>query len=95
MIKDFIKNTLKISQDFNEVDFGVYEYTLKDSNEYGKLFQIFENNTGLEQLTEESVVNSLTSILKYISTEYPFEFSLTADFDGDVYTLRAVETEND
>lgn len=68
-------------------DNNSYVVSLKDSNDYGRIFSKLEKSDDLDPLEDNQVVTEQGSSLMYESLSEPFLLNLIADFDGDVYQL--------
>ena len=90
MDKDF----LKVLERLKLVDRGVerpednsYVIDLQDSEEYAKIFTRLEKDDQLELQDSNQVVTEKGSSLMYSSDDEGLLVNLTADWEGDVYTL--------
>ena len=79
--------------DYSEED--SYIIPLLSSNEYGKIFSILDNTSGLEILQENQVVTEQGSSLLYESEDGKFLLNLIADFDNNIYQLICNDINNE
>ena len=67
-----------------------YVITLKDSEEFMKLFSQFESNKNLEQ-EDSGVIESDNTSIYYIDKENDMVINLSANFDSNEYKLILIQ----
>lgn len=68
-------------------DNNSYIVTIIDSDEFGKIFSLLENESDLETLEENQIVTITGSSLLYESKSQPYILNLLADFENEIYQL--------
>lgn len=86
-IKEFV-NSLKIDDTNGEYTEKMFTVVLKDSNEFAKMYSIFDN---LEDSVVDVHMTENHSICDF--TLEDFDATLEADLDKDYYTLTVREAE--
>lgn len=93
-ILDWLKSDISIVGDIENTN-GLVTITseLKDSDDYGRVYSLIENNPGLTIDSQASVIDHTTSSLLYNHGE-DYEVFLLADFDKDYYVM-SIQYEED
>lgn len=81
--QEFAKQ-LGITQEGNYVD-DVYVISLKDSNEYSKVYTILDKSELCDLDVEEISLDVQNSLLVYLADE--FDIKLQANFDTNTYSV--------
>lgn len=89
--EEFAKE-LGITQQGNYVD-GIYVISLKNSNEYSRVYTILDKSDKCDLDTEEISLDVQTSLLVYLADN--FDIKLQANFDTDVYSVSFEEVEDE
>lgn len=84
---DFTKQ-LGLSQE-GDIKNGKYVITLKDSNEYSKIYTLLDKSLLVDLVVDKIVLDADVTVIYYSSEN--FEVELKADFTNDVYTVSVYE----
>lgn len=90
MKADEFAKELGISKEGSYTDNG-YVITLKDSNEYSRMYTLLDRSDKCDLDTEEVNLGVTDSIMVYLADE--FDIKLQANFDTDRYTITFAEAE--
>ena len=64
---------------------NTYTVSLKDSNEYSRVYTILDKAKGLDLDNDESVLSESSTLLVYLADD--FDIKLMADLDKNIYTV--------
>lgn len=90
MKADEFAKELGITKEGSYTDNG-YVITLKDSNEYSRMYTLLDRSDKCDLDTEEVNLGVTDSIMVYLADE--FDIKLQANFDTDSYTITIAEAE--
>lgn len=70
---------------------GSYIVDIYDSDDFGRIYSLLDNNKDVEELADSSSINMHNANVTYIYDDY--QLALIADFDEDLYKLVITEYE--
>lgn len=91
MMKDVLKE-IGIMREGTMTKNGSYLIDIEDSDDFGRFYSILDKNSKVEEMEDNTINNIHTISLMYVYKDVLI--NLTADFDGDKYTLIAKDIEN-
>ena len=92
MIKDILKE-IGIVREGSLTKNGSYTIDIEDSDDFGRFYSILDKSSKVEEMEDNTINNVHTISLVYLYKD--ILINLTADFDGDKYTLIAKEINRD
>lgn len=92
MIKDILKE-IGIVREGSLTKNGSYTIDIEDSDDFGRFYSILDKSSKVEEMEDNAINNVHTISLVYLYKD--ILINLTADFDGDKYTLIAKEINRD
>jgi len=70
---------------------GSYVIDIYDSDDFGRIYSLLDNNKNVEELDDSSLLNQHSANISYLYDDY--QLTLVADFDEDLYKLVVTEYE--
>jgi hypothetical protein len=70
---------------------GSYIVDIYDSDDFGRIYSLLDNNRNVEELESSSLLNTHSANISYLYDDY--QLTLIADFDEDLYKLVITEYE--
>lgn len=70
---------------------GSFVVDIYDSDDFGRIYSLLDNNKDVEELSESSLLNQRSANVLYLYDDY--QITLVADFDEDLYKLVVTEYE--
>ncbi len=70
---------------------GSYVVDIYDSDDFGRVYSLLDNNKNVEELDDSSLLNQHSANISYLYDDY--QLTLIADFDEDLYKLVVTEYE--
>lgn len=70
---------------------GSYIIDIYDSDDFGRIYSLLDNNRDIEELESNSLLNTHSANISYLYGDY--QLTLIADFDEDLYKLVITEYE--
>lgn len=70
---------------------GSYVADIYDSDEFGRVYSSLESNSKVEELYDNSLLNTHSANVSYLYDDY--QLTLVADFDENLYKLVVTEYE--
>ncbi|MBO7696645.1 MAG: hypothetical protein J6T10_28795 [Methanobrevibacter sp.] len=70
---------------------GSYVVDIYDSDDFGRIYSLLDNNNSVEELDDSSLLNQHSANISYLYDDY--QLTLIADFDEDLYKLVVTEYE--
>lgn len=70
---------------------GSYVIDIYDSDDFGRIYSLLDNNNNVEELDDSSLLNQHSANISYLYDDY--QLTLIADFDEDLYKLVVTEYE--
>lgn len=70
---------------------GSYVVDIYDSDDFGRIYSLLDNNKNVEELNDNSLLNQHSANISYLYDDY--QLTLIADFDEDLYKLVVTEYE--
>ncbi len=90
MLEDLLRK-LNLVLDGSYSKDGSYIADIYDSNEFGRVYSALDSNRDVEELYDNSLLNTHSANISYLYGDY--QLTLVADFDEDLYKLVITEYE--